>query len=225
MQFGINISVAARSSRLSRAQVDEVLREINVFFPAVRFTPFWTETKGDRDLTTSLRLLEKTDFFTREVDAMLLERLCRIAIHSAKDLPEPLQDGLTLIALTRGVDASDALVFRTGETLNELPPNPRVGVSCARREEAVKNLLPQAHCADIRGAIDRRLEQLDDGQFDAIVVAEAALIRLNLTHLSRVRLDAPTAPLQGKLAVVARAEDGEMQELFRCIDDHPLSRV
>ncbi len=211
------IKVAARTSPLSRAQVAEVWQEIRVFFPSIQFISVWITTRGDRDLSTSLRFLDKTDFFTREVDQMLLQKKCRIAIHSAKDMPEPLYEGLKLVAVTKGVDAADALVFRKGST-QELPSLPRVGVSCMRRERAVKSILPHAECGDIRGTIEQRLSQLEEGRFDAIVMAEAALIRLGLTSLPRLRLEGPVAALQGKLAVVAKEEDREMEEFFQKID-------
>jgi len=221
MRLGIHeiFSVAARSSRLSRVQVAEVLAELHAHCPTINFIPSWVETRGDRDLSTSLRLLDKTDFFTYEVDKLVLQRQCRIAIHSAKDLPEPLPNGLQIVAVTRGVDSSDALVYKN------LPKNARVGVSSARREEAVKRLFPFARCCDIRGTIESRLAQLEEGLFDAVVIAEAALIRLGLTHLARLRLEGATAPLQGKLAALARADDSQMQELFRCIDDRAVSRI
>lgn len=216
------IHVAARSSRLSRAQVVEVLRELNGFYPHIHFTTSWVATTGDRDLTTSLRLLDKSDFFTREIDEMLLGKECRIAIHSAKDLPDPLSEGLQIVAVTRGVDASDSLVLRPDTELADIR---LVGVSCSRREEAVRKLVPHARFSDIRGTVDHRLEQLEQGFFDAIVVAEAALIRLGLTYLNRIRLDGQVAPWQGRLAVLARQEDQEMEQLFWHIDDHTLSRV
>ncbi len=213
------ISVAARSSRLSRAQVVEALQELRTFFPEIEFAPSWVATTGDCDLTISLRHLDKTDVFTREIDQMLLKKECRIAIHSAKDLPEPLPDGLHVVALTKGVDTSDSLVFRDGQTLRDLPEDASIGVSCLRREEAVKKILPKARCSDIRGPVDQRLSQLEKGNFDAIVVAEAALIRLGLAHIARIRLEGPVAPMQGRLAIVARKDDGEMQELFACMDE------
>jgi len=208
------IEVAARSSRLSRAQVVEVLREINAFFPHIHFTTSWVTTTGDRDQTTSLRHLDKTNFFTREIDEMLLGRECRIAIHSAKDLPDPLPKGLQIIAITKGVDASDSLVFRSDK---ELKNTRHVGVSCARREDMVKKIITDAFFSDIRGTIEQRLEQLEKGLFDAVVIAEAALIRLGLTYLKRLRLTGPVAALQGKLAVLAREGDREMEKLFEPI--------
>jgi hydroxymethylbilane synthase len=212
-----SISVAARTSALSRAQVAEVLCELQRFFPKVQFSTRWIETRGDRDLKTSLRLLDKTDFFTREIDQMLLNQECRIAIHSAKDLPDPLPKGLSLVAVTKGVSPLDVLVTRKGETLPQLC-GAKVGVSSLRREEGIRQLLPHAQCVDIRGTIERRLAQLEEGLVDALVVAEAALIRLGLTDLSYIPLPCTPAPMQGRLAIIAREEDSEMRELFRCLD-------
>ena len=116
---------------------------------------------------------------------MLLKGECRLAIHSAKDLPDPLPKGLCLAALTKGVDSSDSLVFREGE---KLPPNGVVATSSERREECVRLLYPDARFVDLRGNIQQRLSLLIQGRVDGVVVAEAALIRLGLTHLNRIKL-------------------------------------
>jgi|SRR5579862_3072104 len=213
------ITVGARNSALSKTQVEEVHREISQHHPAVRFHPFYIETTGDRDLTTSLRMLDKTDFFTKEIDAFQLIRGCRISIHSAKDLPEPLTLGLHIAALTRGIDASDALVLREGESIQDLPLAARIGTSSFRREQTIQALRSDLRCVDIRGSIVHRLSLLDTGCVDGLVVAEAALIRLQLTNRNRIKLLGKTAPLQGRLAVLARADDEEMKQLFSCIDD------
>jgi len=204
------VKIGARGSPLSRAQVQEVYEELRRHH-AVQFEPIWVETVGDRDLTTSLRTLDKTDFFTREIDTLLLQGGCRIAIHSAKDLPDPLPKGLRCVALTRGVDPSDALVF-----LRPLPSHARIGTSSARREAMIHEMFPTFHCVDIRGPIHQRLMLLEENAIDGLVVAEAALIRLGI-KMQRIALPGQTAPLQGRLAVVARADDREMQELFSCL--------
>lgn len=214
----LSIKCAARGSALSRVQMHEVLEEIRAFDIEVDFEPIWVTTTGDRDLATSLRTLDKTDFFTKEIDRLQLEGVCQIAIHSAKDLPDPLPKGLELAALTKGVDPSDVLVLRQGEALESLPFGAKVGTSSVRREENVKALRCDLECVDIRGDILRRLELLDTGAVDALVMAEAALIRLNLTERNRITLSGIAAPLQGQLAVVVRAGDKEMQELFGKID-------
>ena len=93
-----------------------------------------------------------------------------------------------------------------------------MGTSCKRRENNVRALYPEAQCADIRGTIEKRLAQLDAGRFDAVVMAEAALIRLGLTHRTRIPLPENLPPLQGQLAIVARQDDFEMERLFSCLD-------
>lgn len=206
--------VGARSSPLSRAQVGEVQHELLQHHPHIQFHLIGVITRGDQDKTTSLRLLDKTDFFTREVDQRQLNGEFRIAIHSAKDLPDPLPPGLQLIALTQGVDPSDALVYNQ----DPLPETAVIGTSSLRREERLLALNPHFRCVDIRGTIEERLALLDTGTVDGVVMAEAALIRLGLTHRKRIYLPGETAPLQGKLAIVALETDQEMKELFRCLD-------
>ncbi len=214
----LNLIVGARNSKLSRAQVQEVFLELGLFYSHIQFSPLWIETSGDLDLITSLRQLEKTDFFTREIDLLQRSGGCRITIHSAKDLKEPLPEGLTLVALTRGVDPSDSLVFPYGKDLSTLSLGSRVGTSSLRREKNIHSLRSDLVCVDIRGTIDSRLMQLDRGDFDALIVAEAALIRLGLTDRPRMKLPGPSAALQGQLAIVARDGDEEMRLLFAPLD-------
>jgi hydroxymethylbilane synthase len=214
----MRISVACRSSPLSKAQVKEVEEEIFLFFPWIRFACTPLLARGDLDLTSSLRDLDKTDFFTREIDALVLEGGCRISIHSAKDLPEPLPEGLKMVALTKGVDPSDVLLLREGDRLEKLKEGALIGSSSKRRDEALRKMRGDLRAIEVRGPIDQRIESLKRGEIDGLVVAKAALIRLGLTHLNFFPLPGETAPLQGKLAVLARAEDQEMEEIFSRID-------
>lgn len=212
------ISVGARQSLLSQAQVKEVHKELKRIHKSVLFSCLFVETTGDKDQITSLRTMEKTDFFTRELDQLLLQEKCRIAIHSAKDLPELLAKGLKIAAITKGVDPSDVLVMRPGDTLETLPKNATIATSSVRREEIVKQLRPDFKFIDLRGPISKRLAKLDTGEADGIVVAEAALIRLRMKELNRFFLPGPVAPYQGQLAIVVREDDNEMIELFACLD-------
>lgn len=201
--------VGARNSPLSRAQFEEVRG-------AYELIPVWVETTGDIDKTTSLRHLDKTNFFTKELDEMLLRGEIRAAVHSAKDLPDPLPTGLSLIALTKGIDPRDSIVFRSGENLEMAKI---IATSSSRREDMVRLLRSHLQFVDLRGTIGERLSLLETGVVDGVVVAEAALIRLGLTHLHRLILPGETTPLQGRLAILARSEDEEMRRLFRPLDD------
>lgn len=212
------IRVGARSSPLSLVQLEEVQQLIHLHYPHITFEPVTVMTTGDLDQKSSLRMMGKSDFFTKEVDNLLLTGKCRIAIHSAKDLPDPLPKGVVMIALTKGLDPSDSLVFRLGESLHTLPPGATIATSSERREEAVKQLRTDLCFIDIRGTIQQRLNKLETHQADAVVVAEAALIRLGLTHLNRMRLPGETVPNQGQLAIMARHGDDEMETLFRILD-------
>ena len=207
------ITVGARGSKLSQAQVWEVHRELLEHHPHIKFKPNWITTMGDKDKKTSLRDLDKTDFFTREVDELQLKGEFRISIHSAKDLPDPLATGLKIIALTKGVDPSDVLIYN-----QELPPNAIIATSSHRREQNLREWKKGFRFADIRGTIEERLAILDRGEVDGVVMAEAALIRLGLMNRKRMPIPGDTAPMQGRLAVIALSTDHEMEQLFRCLN-------
>lgn len=212
------LNIASRGSPLAKVQVDEVFNELVSHHPLVQFSCNYIDTTGDKDQQTSLRTLDKTDFFTKEIDALLLTGSCRIGIHSAKDLPDPIPKGLTIAAITKGIDPSDSLVLKPGKNLSSFTHRPLIATSSARREEAVLKLIPHATFRDIRGTIQKRLQVLDEGHIDGVVIAEAALIRLGLTHLNRFTLPGDTTPLQGQLAIIVRSDDTEMKTLFSCID-------
>lgn len=212
----IKLKVAARGSPLSKAQVEELRGFLS---SQIELEPIFVETYGDKDRSTSLRDLGKTDFFTREVDDMVLSNTCDIAVHSAKDLPDVIPDGLSLIALTKGLDSRDVLVLRNGETLESLPRHAVIATSSERREDAVKALRDDLTFIDLRGTIEERLQLLDKGKADGIVVAEAALIRLKLTHLNRVYLPGPTVDRQGQLALVGRSDQKNiLEKVLSCHD-------
>ncbi len=164
----------------------------------------------------------KTDFFTREIDALVLNKTCRIAIHSAKDLPEHIPDGLKIVAITRGIDPSDSLVLREYDTLESLKPGSIIATSSLRREEIVKTLRNDLCFRDLRGTIHKRLELLQNGEADGVVIAEAALLRLKLSCLNRIRLPGATTEFQGQLAILARNDDEEMEALFSPLDSRSM---
>ena len=214
----IVLRVASRNSPLARAQVQECLTALQAFYPDLQSQVTYVETHGDRDLSRSLRDMGQTDFFTREVDVLVLSGECDIALHSAKDLPDPLPKGLFCIALTRCIDPTDSLVMRPGDTLETLPYGARIATSSIRREETVLRLRPDFTCVDLRGTIEDRLKLLVDGRADGVVVARAALLRLGLDTLNHMILPGQTAPLQGQLALIARETRDDLRELVKCLD-------
>lgn len=212
------VQVGARASPLSQIQVREIYTALYHHHTRVCFDLHYLSTVGDRDQKTSLRMLDRTDFFTQEIDAWVLEAAGRVGIHSAKDLPSPLRQGLELFCLTRGLDPSDSLVLRPQETLQSLKSGAKIATCSSRREEVVKQLRADLSFCDLRGTIEQRLAKLDKGEADGVVVAEAALIRLGLTHLNRLQLPGTTAQGQGQLAVVGREDDQSLKALFSCLD-------
>jgi hydroxymethylbilane synthase len=195
---------------LSRAQIEELRPQL-----PFDVDPVWIETTGDLDQKTSLRSFGKTDFFTRELDQLLLEGSIRLAIHSAKDLPEPKVKGLFVAAVTNGLDPRDALVVC--DSFDALPIGAWIATSSKRREDAVRSLRSDLRFKDLRGTIHQRLELLENGGADGIVVAEAALIRLHLIHLNRIYLPGNGSEGQGQLAILCREDDQEMIDLLACI--------
>lgn len=212
------LKIAARPSPLSRVQVAEAVAALRTALPSD--TPFdciFSETPGDRDRTTPLTDPSlPDDFFTRDLDRLLLDGVADLAVHSAKDLPRRLPEGLTVAAFLPCLDPRDALVIRDGL---RWPDEVRVvGSSSPRRDNAVRQLLPMAELRPIRGNIEQRLAALDRGDYDAIVVAACALIRLGLEHRIHVYMPGDAAPLQGHLAIVVRAGDTDLLEAIRILD-------
>lgn len=212
------ITVGARASKLSIKQFEEVVHAMQYYEPDLRFSLCCTQTIGDKDLKTSLRDLEKTNFFTYEVDQLVIERKCQIAIHSAKDLPDPLPQDLEVIALTQCLNAQDVLVIPLGKTKKDLENKPVIATSSINREKNILRQFPTAKVVDLRGTIGQRIDQVLQNKVDGVVIAKVALMRLNLMHLNMIDLMGETTPLQGSLAIVARRDNLKMKELFKVID-------
>lgn len=217
MRGSMQLVVGARSSMLSQEQLWEVWKELVIHHPQVVFQPLFISTSGDLDRTTPLWKVAQSDFFTREIDQQLLQGKIRLAIHSAKDLPSPLPQGLDVVALTKGVDARDSIVMPESMTVHTLPEGAKIGCSSKRRESIIKSLRSDFVPVDIRGTILERLQLLHEQQVDALIMAQAAIIRLRLCVNHHV-LSHPTEPGQGRLAIVARSHDVEMKELFSCLN-------
>jgi hydroxymethylbilane synthase len=194
---------------------------VRYFYPEISFKAHFVDSKGDKDKNTSLRGLEKTNFFTDTLDTAILEGSAQVALHSAKDLPDPLPKGLVQAALTPCIDSRDAVVFADHISLDSsfLCSYPlKIATSSKRREEAVRDILPQATFCDLRGTIEERLRVIETGIADGVVLAEAALIRLNMTHLPRIYLPGKTTSGQGSLAIVVREDQQALIELFSILD-------
>lgn len=199
--------IGTRKSPLALKQVDEVISSLSQLYPNRVAEIITIDTYGDRDKTTPISDIEGTDFFTKEIDNALLRNEIDIAVHSAKDLPDSLTQGLEISFTTESIDPYDAMVSKSGLKLNELPHGAKIGTSSQRRKTQLKKYRNDFQIVDIRGNIEERLEKLENSNLDAIVIAAAGLIRLGLE--CRITQKIPFEilrphRLQGSLAVVAR---------------------
>ena len=207
--------VGTRPSNLAVAQARAALDQIEHQLEPHRFEIHPLSTVGDRDRTTDLRQ-SPADFFTHELDTALLNGTIDCALHSAKDLPEPLDPEIDWFWLPHREEPRDALILRPNQTLADLPPNPIFGISSDRRATYTTEHFPDAIQQPIRGNIEDRLEQLDQGTFDVIIMAAAALNRLELQHRIHhfISLDhLPVPEGQGYLAITFRKGDTRFQTL------------
>lgn len=199
--------VGTRGSLLAVQQTRNALERLAQDVPFT-FELVVIQNPGDRDLSSDLNHAP-ADFFTRDLDDALRSDIIDCALHSAKDLPDyPPDSGIDWFWLPWREDPRDAWVLPLGKTLADLPENPRIGVSSARREAHCRACFPGAWLLPVRGAIDSRLEQLDRGDFDALLMAGAALNRLGLTERITEWIseeDLPPPDGQGSLAITFRA--------------------
>jgi uroporphyrinogen III methyltransferase/synthase len=201
------ILTGTRDSQLAVLQAGNAVQELNELFPCFDFELKQFSSPGDRDKQSDL-MSSAADFFTRDLDDALLNGEIDCAIHSAKDLPETIRPELDWFWLPNPEDPRDVIINRPGIDLSK--PGTVFGNSSERRGEFIRKKYPDAEIKPIRGNIDQRLTQLDEGQYDAILMAAAALNRLNLQHrisewISEKELEAPDG--QGYLAMTFRAGD------------------
>jgi hydroxymethylbilane synthase len=220
------IKVGSRGSALALCQTEEVLGQLRPLYPKLKFQVIPLRTHGDTSPTTSLVGMGM-GIFTSEIETELLAGRLDMAVHSLKDLPVKLSDGLTLGATLRRRDARDVLVNRWHCPLGQLRPGARIGTSSPRREAQFKSCCPTIIILPIRGNVESRISKAQGGDYDGVVLAAAGLDRLGLTHHIAQYL-APQqfvpAPGQGVVAIEVRKDDVRMLNLVRPVE-HPPTRM
>ena len=219
------LRIGARSSPLSLAQAEEVAAPLRKRFPDLRFEVVTLSTAGDRDRKSSLVSLGR-GAFVKEIEVALLEGRIDMAVHSAKDVPSDLPEGLTLAGTVPRRDPRDVLVDRWSLPLDELPPGARLGTSSPRRTAQIKARRPDIEMTPIRGNVGTRLEKARGPDYDGVVLAAAGLARLGrLDEVAEyLPIDVCTPDVgQGTLAIEVREEDRELIEMMERIDDVPTS--
>jgi hydroxymethylbilane synthase len=215
------IAIGTRGSKLAVIQAEELLAKLREVFPELEANLVKIKTRGDRYSTTALDEFAGQGIFVKELEKALLDRRNDLAVHSLKDLPTEIPDGLMLAAVTARLDPRDVLVSRCGK-LAELAPGSKIGTGSPRRAVQLLTLRPDLRVCGIRGNIDTRLRKVSDGEFDGVIVAAAAMIRLGweerITEYLPVDYFTPAVG-QGALGIEIRSEDKEMATLVSKIND------
>lgn len=209
-----------RASRLAMIQTESVVARLKEAFPSSEVTVSQVTTAGDRDRLTPLHRMAGIGVFVKELEEALLDRRIDFAVHSLKDVPTVMPDGLALVAVTERLDPRDALVAAV--PLADLPAGARIGTDSLRRTIQLKEVRPDLEIVSIRGNVDTRLRKVADGEVDGAVLAAAGLARLDLagriTEYLPVEHFLPS-PGQGALVIESRTEDNEINELLAALND------
>lgn len=212
------IRLGTRKSPLARWQAEWVASELEQLNVDVEFV--YITTTGDTKLQP-LGNIGGAGLFTKEIQNALLDNRIDLAVHSLKDLPTEAIDRLTLAAVPPRETTCDAFIGRTAKTIDELGENATVGTGSSRRRAQLLRVRGDLNVIDIRGNVDTRLAKLDDGQFDAIILAEAGLKRLGLDHrITELISQSDMLPAigQGALGLEVRADDLESIQIIQQLD-------
>ncbi|TJY41457.1 hydroxymethylbilane synthase [Cohnella pontilimi] len=230
--FKRRIVVGTRQSALALTQTGQTVDSLQAICEAAGL-PYTFElkpivTRGDRILDVTLSKVGGKGLFVKEIEQALLDGDIDMAVHSMKDMPFELPDGLVLGAVPKREDPRDCLISRTAGSVDELPHGARVGTSSLRRSAQLQAARPDLHIESIRGNIDTRLRKLEEEGFDAILLAAAGLHRMGwkdrITSYLPSALCLPAVG-QGALAVECRADDEEVLELLARFNDEHTART
>lgn len=217
------IAIGTRKSKLALIQTEIVKNKIQKHFPELDVEIVKIDTRGDQNLKASLASFGGKGVFTKELEDALLSGRIDLAVHSAKDLPMEFPKGLAICAVPEKADCRDVIVTTSGTPLKELPAGSILGTSSLRRELQAKAINPEIKVKVLRGNVQTRLSKLKNGEYDAIVMAAAGIIRAGLDHEEGVFYEymdpdiyLPAAG-QGILAVEGRK--GDLQDLMHVLHD------
>lgn len=220
------IVVGTRQSALALTQTGQVIDELARICETHGFNYTFEirkiVTKGDRILDVTLSKVGGKGLFVKEIEQALLDKEIDIAIHSMKDMPYALPDGLMNGATPKRVDPRDCLVMREGSALADLPIGARVGTSSLRRSSQLKFARPDLQLESIRGNIDSRIRKLETEGFDAVVLAAAGMARMGWKDRVSAYVSTDVcipAVGQGALGIECRESDSEIRELLSLLND------
>lgn len=211
------VRIATRKSALALWQAEYVKAQLEHFHPDIKVELVPMTTKGDIILDTPLAKVGGKGLFVKELEVAMLENRADIAVHSMKDVPVEFPEGLGLEVICPREDPRDAFVSNSIKSLADLPQGAVVGTSSLRRQCQIKAMRPDLDIRDLRGNVNTRLKKLDNGEYDAIILAAAGLIRLEMPERIREYI-APEVMLpangQGAVGIECRSDDDNIKALL-----------
>ena len=218
------LKIGTRQSLLALWQSNHIAACLRKQYPECEVVLKKIVTKGDRILDVPLAQIGGKGLFTKEIEEDLLSGEVDLAVHSLKDMPTVLPEGLCLTAITERANVGDAFVSNDYACFEELPLGAVVGTSSLRRKAQLLAARPDLTIRDLRGNVDTRLRKLDEGLYDAVILAAAGLERLG--HGDRIKAIIPSdvclpAVGQGALAIECRTDDAEVRQMLDFLNDQP----
>jgi hydroxymethylbilane synthase len=223
------LRIATRKSKLALWQAEFVKAELKQFFPDLEVELVTFTTQGDKILDTPLAKIGGKGLFVKELEAAMLDGRADIAVHSMKDVPMEFPEGLGLSVICEREQPTDAFVSNTYKCFADLPQGAHVGTSSLRRQCQILAARPDLKVTSLRGNVQTRLGKLDNGDYDAIILASAGLIRLELfDRVAEHMSDEISLPAggQGAVGIECRIDDERVQKILAPLN-HPetASRV
>ena len=212
--------IGTRGSLLSLAQTNWVISELRKKSPEITFEIVTIKTKGDTDARPLFTINQK-GIFEKEIDRAVIEKKVDFAVHSLKDVPSDLPDELVLACVPKREAANDIFVSKDGDSLQTIKKGAIIGTSSLRRAVQISRIRPDLIVKPIRGNIETRIRKINQGEFDAVVLAEAGILRLGLdVEFEKLSTkDFPPSPGQGALAIVSRNDNHSLIEQLKKIED------
>lgn len=218
------LNIATRQSPLALWQAFHIRDRLQALYPELTINLLKIVTKGDKILDTPLAKIGGKGLFVKELEQALFDKQADIAVHSLKDVPMQLPEGLTLGVYCKRASPTDAFVSNTYASIDELPQGAVVGTASLRRQCQIKAYRPDLQIKTLRGNVGTRLGKLDAGEYDAIILATSGLQRIEHDARIRSELDIEAclpAVGQGALAIECREDDAEIMALLAPLNDNP----
>ncbi|CEP47554.1 hydroxymethylbilane synthase [Paraclostridium sordellii] len=219
----MKIVVGSRGSNLALTQTNWVISELKKHHPNIEFEIKIIKTKGDLIQNVSLDKIGDKGLFVKEIEQQLIDKKIDIAVHSMKDMPSSLPEGLKFAGIPKREDIRDVLILKEGySSLEDLPNGAKIGSGSKRRKYQLLKHRPDLDIVPIRGNIETRMRKIEDENLCGVILAAAGLIRAGLKDKISCYLDVDKiipAPAQGALGIEIRHEDPEVEKILDCLTD------